>query len=42
LWYIWKAQNNHHFARKTCTPLQVHIAVAAHVNTHIQAILPLA
>lgn len=33
LWYIWKAQNDKRFARKTWTILQVHHAVAAHIAT---------
>lgn len=40
LWYIWKARNDKLFHQKTWTPIQVHNAAAAHLNTHIQAILP--
>jgi hypothetical protein len=39
MWYIWKAQNDNHFQRQTWTPMQVHNAVAAHINTHTQAML---
>jgi hypothetical protein len=38
LWYIWKARNDYHFHRKAWTPVQVHTAAAAHLNTHTQAI----
>jgi len=34
LWYIWKAKNDHHFNKKYWTPLQVHNATAAHIDTH--------
>jgi hypothetical protein len=37
MWYIWKARNDTRFQRKTWTPMQVHSAVAAHINTHLQA-----
>lgn len=37
LWYIWKARNDNRFQRKTWTPVQVHNAVAAHINTHTHA-----
>jgi len=37
MWYIWKARNDNRFQRKTWTPMQVHNAVAAHINTHLQA-----
>jgi len=33
LWYIWKARNDHRFARKTWNAWQVHHAVVAHTNT---------
>jgi hypothetical protein len=36
LWY--KAKNDYHFHRKAWTPVQVHTAAAAHLNTHTQAI----
>ena len=36
-WYIWKARNDRRFQRNTWTPMQVHNAVAAHINTHMQA-----
>jgi hypothetical protein len=36
LWYIWKAQNDNHFQRHTWTSMQVHNAVAAHINTRSQ------
>jgi hypothetical protein len=41
LWYIWKARKDKLFHQKTWIPMQVHNAVAAHINTHTQAILPL-
>ena len=37
MWYIWKARNDNRFQRKTWTPMQVYNAVAAHINTHLQA-----
>jgi hypothetical protein len=36
-WYIWKARNDKRFQKNTWTPMQVHNAVAAHINTHMQA-----
>lgn len=39
MWYIWKARNDNRFQRKTWNPWQVHHAVAAHLNTHKQALL---
>jgi hypothetical protein len=42
LWYIWKAKNDKLFHQKTWTTVHVHNAAVAHINTHTQAILPLA
>lgn len=39
---IWKARNDHRFHAKSWTPVQVHNAAAAHMNTRLQAIMPLA
>ena len=38
MWYIWKARNDNRFQRKTWTPMQVHNAVAAHIQPVWQAI----
>lgn len=38
LWYIWKARNDNRFQRKNWSPLQVHHAVVAHLNTHMLAL----
>lgn len=39
MWYIWKARNDARFQRQTRTPLQVHNAVAAHINTHMNTMV---
>jgi hypothetical protein len=38
LWYIWKARNDNRFQRKNWSPLQVHHAVLADLNTYMLAL----
>jgi hypothetical protein len=38
LWYIWKAQNDKRFQRRTWTANQVQQATAAHMHAHLDAL----